>query len=48
LNTAASKLWARVCRANCFAYGVVGLIVAILGILVYLWFRFEWQFAPVR
>ena len=27
------------------AYGVVGLIVAILGILVYLWFRFEWQFA---
>ena len=27
------------------AYGVVGLIVAIFGILIYLWFRFEWQFA---
>ena len=27
------------------AYGMLGLMVAILGILVYLWFRFEWQFA---
>lgn len=27
------------------AYGVVGLIAAIVGILIYLWFRFEWQFA---
>ncbi len=27
------------------AYGTIGLVVAILGILVYLWFRFEWQFA---
>jgi preprotein translocase subunit SecF len=27
------------------SYGVIGLFVAILGILVYLWFRFEWQFA---
>ena len=27
------------------AYGMVGLMLAILGILVYLWFRFEWQFA---
>lgn len=27
------------------AYGTLGLVVAILGILVYLWFRFEWQFA---
>ncbi len=27
------------------SYGVVGLGLAILGILVYLWFRFEWQFA---
>ena len=27
------------------AYGVLGLMVAILGILIYLWFRFEWQFA---
>lgn len=27
------------------SYGVVGLGLAIIGILVYLWFRFEWQFA---
>lgn len=26
-------------------YGVVGLGLAIIGILIYLWFRFEWQFA---
>src|SRR6187401_820655 len=27
------------------SYGVVGLMLAIVGILIYLWFRFEWQFA---
>jgi preprotein translocase subunit SecF len=27
------------------AYGAIGLLVAIGSILVYLWFRFEWQFA---
>ncbi|MGB3448704.1 MAG: protein translocase subunit SecF [Xanthobacteraceae bacterium] len=27
------------------AYGMLGLILAIVGILMYLWFRFEWQFA---
>jgi preprotein translocase subunit SecF len=27
------------------SYGMLGLIFAILGILIYLWFRFEWQFA---
>lgn len=27
------------------AYGLLGLLLAIGGILVYLWFRFEWQFA---
>jgi len=27
------------------AYGTLGLMLAIGGILVYLWFRFEWQFA---
>ena len=27
------------------AYGTIGLMMAIIGILVYLWFRFEWQFA---
>jgi preprotein translocase subunit SecF len=27
------------------SYGTIGLMLAIAGILVYLWFRFEWQFA---
>jgi preprotein translocase subunit SecF len=27
------------------AFGTLGLMAAILSILVYLWFRFEWQFA---
>jgi preprotein translocase subunit SecF len=27
------------------SYGTIGLMLAILSILVYLWFRFEWQFA---
>ncbi len=27
------------------AYGTIGLVVAIIGIQMYLWFRFEWQFA---
>jgi preprotein translocase subunit SecF len=27
------------------SYGVIGLMLAIFGILIYLWFRFEWQFA---
>jgi len=27
------------------AYGMLGLMLAILAILIYLWFRFEWQFA---
>ena len=27
------------------AFGTIGLVMAILAILVYLWFRFEWQFA---
>jgi preprotein translocase subunit SecF len=25
--------------------GVLGVFLAVLGILIYLWFRFEWQFA---
>ena len=28
-----------------FSYGTIGLVLAIFGILIYLWFRFEWQFA---
>jgi preprotein translocase subunit SecF len=31
--------------AELLSYGVIGLMLAIVGILVYLWFRFEWQFA---
>ena len=27
------------------AYGMIGLMLAIVAILIYLWFRFEWQFA---
>jgi len=27
------------------AFGMLGLMLAIVAILVYLWFRFEWQFA---
>jgi preprotein translocase subunit SecF len=27
------------------AYSTIGLMLAIMAILVYLWFRFEWQFA---
>ncbi|PWB57892.1 MAG: protein translocase subunit SecF [Bradyrhizobiaceae bacterium] len=31
--------------AELLAMGTLGLILAIGGILIYLWFRFEWQFA---
>ena len=27
------------------AFGMLGLMLAIMAILIYLWFRFEWQFA---
>ena len=27
------------------SYGTLGVMLAIIGILLYLWFRFEWQFA---
>jgi preprotein translocase subunit SecF len=27
------------------SYGTIGMFVAIVAILIYLWFRFEWQFA---
>jgi preprotein translocase subunit SecF len=26
-------------------YGIIGIVLAIFSILLYLWFRFEWQFA---
>jgi preprotein translocase subunit SecF len=31
--------------AELLTYGTLGLMLAILGIMLYLWFRFEWQFA---
>lgn len=31
--------------AELLSYGIIGLGLAIIGILIYLWFRFEWQFA---
>jgi preprotein translocase subunit SecF len=31
--------------AELLGYGIIGLGLAIVGILIYLWFRFEWQFA---
>ncbi len=31
--------------AELLGYGIIGLGFAIVGILIYLWFRFEWQFA---
>jgi preprotein translocase subunit SecF len=31
--------------AELMTYGTIGLIAAIAGIFIYLWFRFEWQFA---
>ncbi|MCK0195563.1 protein translocase subunit SecF [Ancylobacter sp. 6x-1] len=27
------------------SYGIIGLMLAVIAILIYLWFRFEWQFA---
>jgi preprotein translocase subunit SecF len=27
------------------SYSTIGLVLAIVGIMIYLWFRFEWQFA---
>jgi preprotein translocase subunit SecF len=31
--------------AELLGYGIIGLGLAIIGILIYLWFRFEWLFA---
>ena len=31
--------------AELLGYRIIGLGLAIIGILIYLWFRFEWQFA---
>ena len=42
-NIAVSKWWDRP-PANRWL-GMLGLMLAIIAILIYLWFRFEWQFA---
>ncbi len=44
-TTAASRWSGPRVSSELLAYGTIGLMVAILAILVYLWFRFEWQFA---
>ena len=36
---------ARASPPSLLAYGTIGLVLAIFAILIYLWFRFEWQFA---
>ncbi len=28
--------------------GTIGIIIGVVGVLIYLWFRFEWQFAVGR
>ena len=43
--TGASKWWVRASPASSCRTGTIGIFVAIVAILVYLWFRFEWQFA---
>ncbi len=43
--SAASKWSARACRASCRPTASSAWCCAIVGILIYLWFRFEWQFA---
>ncbi len=45
MNIAASKWWVPAFPPSFLAFGTIGLVFAILSILVYLWFRFEWQFA---
>ena len=40
-----SRWSARAYRPSLLAYSTIGLMLAIFAILIYLWFRFEWQFA---
>jgi hypothetical protein len=47
-NTAASKWSGPRVSGELLAYGMLGLMLAIFAILIYLWFRFEWQFALGR
>ena len=42
---AASKWCGPRVSGELLAYGMLGLMLAIVAILIYLWFRFEWQFA---
>ena len=44
-TTAASRWSGRACRRSCWPTSTIGLVLAIFAILIYLWFRFEWQFA---
>ena len=42
---AASRWSDRASPPSFSSYGTIGLVLAIGAILIYLWFRFEWQFA---
>ena len=44
-NSAASRSSDRASRANSPSTASLGMVVALVGILIYVWFRFEWQFA---
>ena len=44
-NSAASMRSGRRVSAELVQSGTLGVVVAILAVLTYLWFRFEWQFA---
>ena len=44
-TTAASRWSARASRPSCWPTARSGSMLAIFAILIYLWFRFEWQFA---
>ena len=44
-TTAASRWWVRASPPSCWPTARSGVMLAIIGILLYLWFRFEWQFA---
>ena len=44
-TTAASRWSGRASPPSLLSYGTIGLVLAIGAILIYLWFRFEWQFA---
>jgi SecD/SecF fusion protein len=43
--SAASKWWVRRFPGELAQAGTIAVIASLMAILVYIWFRFEWQFA---